>query len=149
MVSEEKMWDYIDGELSADEQQAVKHAIATEPAAAQQYRELLSTHTFLKAIAIERPSADFADKIMLSIPQAAVHKPSAKISMLPILMAVLPFAATLILVVMVIINEKTEPLQVSSHFADTIKLLFVLTDSVLLILFIEKWLAFRKRTHIA
>ena len=149
MVSEEKMWEYIDGELSADEQLAMKHAIATEPNVAQLYNELLNTHAMLKAIPAEQPSADFADKIMLSIKPVAAYQPAPKISMLPILMAVLPFAAVLILVVMVIMNENTEPLQVSSHFADNVKMLFVLTDSVLLILFIEKWLGFRKRTRLA
>jgi anti-sigma factor RsiW len=149
MVSEEKMWEYIDGELSADEQLAMKHAINTEPQLAQLYNELLSTHTMLKAIPAEQPSAVFAERIMLSIKPVAAYKPAPKISMLPILMATLPFAAVLILVVMMIMNENTEPLQFNSQFIGPMKMLFVLADSVLLVLFIEKWLNFRKRTHIA
>jgi anti-sigma factor RsiW len=149
MISEEKMWEYIDGELSADEQLAMKHAIATEPNIAKLYNEMLSTHTMLKTIPAEKPSADLADRIMLSVKPMAVYQPAPKISMLPILMAVLPFAAVLILVVMVVMNENTEPSHLSSQFAGPMKILFVLADSVLLVLFIEKWLGFRKRTRIA
>ena len=152
MITEEKIWDYIDGSLDESERQLIADAIEHDPTTSLLYHDYLSTNELLKTPLVEKPSATFADRVMAAIQPAPVYQPAAKISMMPVLMGALPFAAILVFVSLIYLSAgsaATSALQISSHFAVTVKLLFILADSILFILFLEKWLETRKRKAIS
>ena len=67
MITEEQIWSYLDGSLSAQERRAVDEAVANHPATAELFGEILALHKLLQAVSPEKPSAAFADRVMASV----------------------------------------------------------------------------------
>jgi hypothetical protein len=72
---EEKLWNYIDGSCTAEEEQAISTLVATDELYARKYQELLQLNTGFNAIELEEPSMAFTYKVMETIRTEAAQKP--------------------------------------------------------------------------
>ncbi len=61
---EERLWDYIDGISSAEEQNAIERLLQTDPAVKQLHEEFLAISSSLKFSELEEPSMRFTKNIM-------------------------------------------------------------------------------------
>jgi hypothetical protein len=64
---EDKLWNYIDGSLSADEQRAVALLIEHDSEYLEKYRELVHLNDDFKAMELNEPSMAFTYNVMHSI----------------------------------------------------------------------------------
>ena len=150
MITEEKIWEYIDGGLNESERRLIADAIASDASVYSLYQEIQSTDSFLKSQVAEIPSFAFADKVMTALPVSIEYRPASKISLMPLIFSALPFIALLLILGYVFaLYHSAAPLpslQINSHIANTIKVLFILADTVLFWLFVEKlWLHNKKQ----
>ncbi|RKR80808.1 hypothetical protein BDD43_0943 [Mucilaginibacter gracilis] len=72
---EEKLWNYIDGHCTAEEEQLISHLIDTNEMYKQMYTELLRLNTEFKAIDLDEPSMAFTYNVMEAIRTEAALKP--------------------------------------------------------------------------
>ncbi len=61
---EEQIWDYIDGNLTEDQQTAIQHKIATDETYKSVYQELLAIHQQMETMELEEPSMSFTRNVM-------------------------------------------------------------------------------------
>ncbi len=64
---EEKLWEYIDGSCTADEQQAISLLIEQDETYRKKYQELLSFNAEITAMELDEPSMAFTYKVMENI----------------------------------------------------------------------------------
>jgi hypothetical protein len=65
---EDRLWDYIDGSISAEEKSVVEQLIATQEAWRVQYHALLELHRLVdESLELEQPSMRFSQNVMESI----------------------------------------------------------------------------------
>jgi len=65
---EDRLWDYIDGSVSAEEKSVVEQLIATQEAWRVQYHALLELHQLVdQSLELEQPSMRFSQNVMESI----------------------------------------------------------------------------------
>ncbi len=137
MVSEEKMWDYLDGALSGSERSEVEYAIAHDSGMADLHQKLLAMQHMLKTDT-EHPSLAFTNNVMRAI-QPLAAAPAPKLSLLPVLLSTLPFFALVVMACMTMLSTHVDhSTHIDMHLMNSAKLILVLADSVLLVLFIEK-----------
>jgi len=72
---EEKLWDYIDGNCSADQRQAIENLIKHDEAYLLKYNELLKFHHEFSAMEPEEPPMAFTYNVMEAIRSAEAQKP--------------------------------------------------------------------------
>ena len=65
--TEEKLWGYIDGTCSADEQKAISLLIEQDESVRAKYLELLSFNTDMAAMELDEPSMAFTYNVMENI----------------------------------------------------------------------------------
>ena len=61
---EDKIWDYIDGFCSLEEQQTISQLIATNPVYRDKYEELMALQLNLSQLELDQPSMSFTNKVM-------------------------------------------------------------------------------------
>ena len=64
---EEKLWEYIDGNCTADEHKAISLLIEQDETYRQKYAELLALNQEIAAMELEEPSMAFTYKVMENI----------------------------------------------------------------------------------
>jgi hypothetical protein len=64
---EEKLWEYIDGTCTAEEQKAISLLIEQDETYRQKYRELLSFNADMATMEMDEPSMAFTYKVMENI----------------------------------------------------------------------------------
>jgi len=64
---EEKLWDYIDGSCTADEQQTIKNLIETDAIYNSKYHELLQLNQEFAAMELDEPPMAFTYNVMEAI----------------------------------------------------------------------------------
>jgi anti-sigma factor RsiW len=64
---EEKLWNYIDGTCSPEEQQAISTLIETDEAYRRQYEELLALNLEFSSIELDEPPMAFTYRVMEAI----------------------------------------------------------------------------------
>ena len=64
---EQQLWDYIDGNLDADEAQTIEEKINTNAKIKLQYEELLSLNLAFGKIELDEPSMSFTRNVMESV----------------------------------------------------------------------------------
>ncbi|MEJ5962360.1 zf-HC2 domain-containing protein [Pedobacter immunditicola] len=73
---EEQIWEYIDGELSGKDREAIAKKIADDNAYATVYVEMLELHHLMATVELEEPSMSFTrntmDKVNLEMPPSAL-----------------------------------------------------------------------------
>jgi hypothetical protein len=72
---EEKLWNYIDGNCTPDEQKAIISLIAADEAYRLKYQELLTLNKEFSAIELEEPPMAFTYNIMEAIRAEQAQKP--------------------------------------------------------------------------
>ena len=72
---EEKIWNYIDGNCSPDEQQAMDILIATDEAYKRKYHELSKLNIEFSCMELDEPSMGFGYKVMETIRTENAMKP--------------------------------------------------------------------------
>ena len=61
---EERIWDYIDGLCSDEEQQAISHLITHDPVYRSKYQELMMLQKDFELLELDEPSMAFTNKVM-------------------------------------------------------------------------------------
>lgn len=61
---EEKIWDYIDGLCTLEEQETIKQLIANDPVYRDKYAELLAVEQNMQHLELDEPSMAFTNKVM-------------------------------------------------------------------------------------
>ncbi len=72
---EEKLWDYIDGTCTADEQKAIGLLIETDKLYQDKYKELLQLNIEFTNMELDDPSMPFAYNVMEAIRVEQAQKP--------------------------------------------------------------------------
>jgi len=72
---EEKLWNYIDGNCTAEEQQAISILIDTDEVYKQKYTELLQLNADFGAMELDEPSMAFTYNVMEAIRAENALKP--------------------------------------------------------------------------
>ena len=61
---EEKIWDYIDGLCTLEEQETIKQLIANDPVYSDKYAELMAMQQNMELLELDEPSMSFTNKVM-------------------------------------------------------------------------------------
>ena len=72
---EEKLWDYIDGTCTADEQKAIISLIETDKSYHDKYHELLQLNSEFNNMELNEPSMPFTYNVMEAIRAEQAQKP--------------------------------------------------------------------------
>jgi hypothetical protein len=72
---EEKLWNYIDGSCTDEEQKSISALIDTDEAYQLKYHELLQLNTEFSAIELDEPSMAFTYNVMEAIRTETAQKP--------------------------------------------------------------------------
>lgn len=72
---EEKLWDYIDGTCTADEQKAISLLIETDNVYQNKYNELVQLNNEFANIELDEPSMPFAYNVMEAVRAEQAQKP--------------------------------------------------------------------------
>jgi len=72
---EERLWNYIDGTCSAEEQKAIDMQIAQDDAVRSKYEELLALNSEFSKMEIDEPSMAFTYNVMEGIRAEIAQKP--------------------------------------------------------------------------
>lgn len=64
---EEKLWDYIDGNCSAEEQQAIKALIESDEIYSNKYQQLLAINADFEELELEEPPMAFTFRVMEAV----------------------------------------------------------------------------------
>lgn len=75
MNMEEKLWDYIDGFCTEEEQKAIRLLIETDENYQHKYLELKALQENLALLEIEEPAMNFTFNVMESVKQEKILKP--------------------------------------------------------------------------
>ena len=158
MVTEEKIWEYLDGTLDQSDRQELESAIANDKSIAVLLHEVSSLHTMLGSQTAEQPSMAFTENVLCSVLPQHQYAAAPKVSILPLIISTFPFLIVLGLACTALISSGVNVFSsyhinthfintsfINAHFINTLKLLFVMIDGVLMILFIEQWLVARKK----
>ena len=78
MISEEQIWNYLDGSLNEADRKEVANSIAADKDVAELFEEISALHNSLKAETLQKPSLSFTDAVMASIPTTPAYAPAAK-----------------------------------------------------------------------
>lgn len=61
---EERIWDYIDGLCSEEEQQVISHLVTHDPIYRSKYQELMALRKDFQLLELDEPSMAFTNKVM-------------------------------------------------------------------------------------
>ena len=61
---EKKIWDYIDGLCTLEEQETIKQLIANDPVYRDKYAELMAMQQNMELLELDEPSMSFTNKVM-------------------------------------------------------------------------------------
>jgi len=61
---EKKIWDYVDGLCTLEEQETIKQLIANDPVYRDKYTELMAMQQNMELLELEEPSMAFSNKVM-------------------------------------------------------------------------------------
>lgn len=75
MNMEEKLWDYIDGFCTKEEQETIRLLIETDENYQHKYLELKALQKSLASLEIEEPAMNFTFNVMESVKQERILKP--------------------------------------------------------------------------
>ena len=79
MITEEQIWNYLDGALTAVDREEFEQTLATDKRALTLFQEISALHVSLKAQQPLAPSINFTDRVMASLNVAPAYVPPAKL----------------------------------------------------------------------
>jgi hypothetical protein len=121
---EERLWNYIDGTCSKDEQKAIDILIAQDEVYQRKYQELLSLDLEFSKMEPEEPSMAFTYNVMEGIRAEYAQKPLKAVVDKRIVRGIAAFfiLTIVILVVFVLSTLHLSPVKFSVHLPDGLKL---------------------------
>lgn len=152
---EEKLWDFIDGNLSDEDMQQTQQLINTDAEVEKRYRAFLSFNQIGKEIDLDEPSMSFTRNVMEGV--AKVHPPISLKTKVDnrIVFGIAAFFGLALLAILgySIYNSTLEAssLKIDFNFSTdffenkTLLTVFLLVDLVIALLFIDNLL--RKKLH--
>ncbi|SMO51790.1 anti-sigma factor family protein [Solitalea koreensis] len=165
-ITEEQLWDYADGLLSADEAKEIHSLIAADPSLQKKLEEIKAISKSLAEMTLETPSVDFTSKVIsawkteLASPKPAALKTivNKKIIYGVAGLFVVSILALLAYTVAATVNVPASGIYDLSKYSSSLpkvnadvifsnKLfyqLFFLLDVVLLLIFVDKYLRVKK-----
>ena len=147
MVTEEKIWDYLDGSLNEQDHAQVEYAIANNKDAALLHKKTSAIHSGLHSLTAEQPSMAFTENVIRALQADLSYTTSPKIPLLPLLIAVVPFITVLVLASIYLASsggDITQVYHIKPGILNIAKMLFILTDAILLVFFLEDWFLSRR-----
>jgi anti-sigma factor RsiW len=143
MITEQQIWDYLDGHLTATERTAFELALQHDGQAAKLLGEIKSLHSMLKAQPAPYPASGFTDRVMAALP-AVTAKPQALVFPYKlVVLAALPVVLVAAVFIAFIIYTSaplnyTLPYQLPSVDFSSYYTLFLFADIILAVLFIDE-----------
>jgi hypothetical protein len=159
---EEKIWDFIDGNLSNAQQQEVELLIDTNESYKQKYQEIFALVQSLESMSLDEPSMSFSNKVMekvhlINIPLSAKARVDARI---------INFIGSFFILSLVLIlvysfseinwSEKSsfenplklslENFSISPNIKSTFIQLFLMIDVLVALLVFDKFLRFKRES---
>ena len=93
MITEEQIWNYLDGNLNEAERNEIKRAIESDKPSMDLFTEISALNNSLKQNSVLSPSASFANTVMAAITQQQPYTSPAVFSIKPLLLFLLPSLA--------------------------------------------------------
>lgn len=121
---EERLWNYIDGNCSEEERQAIDMLIASDEAYRSKFEELLSFDKQFAAMELDEPSMGFTYKVMEGIRTEYAMQPLKSAINKRIIRSISGFfiISILLLIVLMMTNLHLTPSNFSVHLPDSVKL---------------------------
>lgn len=121
---EEKLWNYIDGNCTADEQKTISMLIAGDEAWRIKYQELLNLHKEFSAIELDEPPMAFTYNIMEAIRTEQAQVPLKSVINKRIIYSIALFFVFTILALLVytLTNIKISPTDTSINIPVNFKM---------------------------
>jgi hypothetical protein len=152
---EEKLWDYIDGTCTADEQKAISLLIETDKVYKDKYDELLQLNSEFNSMELDEPSMPFTYNVMEAIRTEQAQKP-LKTSINTYIIKGIAAFFVLVIAGLLIASLSTMDWPAGTETANSLKLpdfggllnrrvltIFLFLDTVIGLLFLDTYL--RKR----
>ena len=147
MITEEQIWNYLDGSLTEADQKKFEQAIADDQQANTLFQEISALQFSLKEQQVLEPAVNFTDRVMASLNVAPQYVPPAKLAT-ALWIFILPIALMLIgLVIFMAYNHVQITGSIPVHIPmPEIKhptLYFVVIDILVLAYFLESLSEYR------
>ena len=140
MITEEQIWNYLDGQLNAADRKEFELTLANDKQAGALFSELSALSNSLKNETLLSPSALFTDRVMAAVQMAPVYTPAARFSFRPFLLFALPSVFVIAVFAGLLIHYNiamTYNLPVRMPDFKSYQLYFVVVDIVLLAYFLD------------
>jgi len=95
MITEEQIWNYLDGNLNVEQRAELEQTIAANQQSADLFREISAIHGALKTDLLVQPSSVFTGKVMYALNIETATKLSPRLIFLfslPMLLVIVAFA---------------------------------------------------------
>jgi len=144
MITEEQIWNYLDGGLNEDGRKEVEYTLTTDKQTGNLFKQISALHHSLKEGALLAPSVSFTDKVMASI-NVAPAQTSAKISLKLILIFTLPMICAIAACIGFLLYHNIPlsygiPFQLPLPDFKNLQLYFIVADILLMAFFIDSLL---------
>jgi len=136
MITDEQIWNYLDGTLDEASRKEVALSIANDKGTADLFQEISALHKSLMADTLLKPSASFTNTVMASIAPTPV-----KSSIVPLVLFITPVVLALIACVAYLVYNNISVTYTLPSFSlpapGRYTMYFILTDIVILVFFLE------------
>nr|MBC7612837.1 hypothetical protein [Pseudopedobacter sp.] len=158
---EERIWDYLDGICSSEEQEIILKLIANDPVYQDKYQELLAVQKDIQLLELDEPSMSFTNKVMDEVafqskPLSAKAKIDKKIiygisTMFGVLLLIclaitfkgIDWSSSAALPVKLNLDQLSKQIKLSSEAKNLILYGFLMFDTIAALMLMDKYL--RKR----
>jgi hypothetical protein len=147
MITEEQIWNYLDGSLTAADRTMFEQTVAADKKSAALFQEITALQFSLKDQQVLEPSLGFTDRVMASLSVAPAYVPPAKLAT-AVWIFILPMALVLIsLAIFMAYNNVqitgTLPIHIPIPEIKHPTLYFVVIDILVLAYFLESLSEYR------
>jgi hypothetical protein len=143
MITEEQIWNYLDGALDDAATEEIMRAISSDNHIADLFQEISALHQSLEAHTLLSPSAQFTDRVMSSVNVA----PPVKQSIWPWVIFLVPIISTLAAcAAWLVYNHLNFSYTLPSftlHSPDRFTSWFIIADIIILIYFADELSEYR------
>jgi anti-sigma factor RsiW len=147
MITEEQIWNYLDGNLSVTERKDFEQLIATDKQATEMFNEISALNLSLKSQPPLSPSVSFTNRVMASLNLEPVYTP-ARFSIAPVLIFMLPTLLVILILAGVLAFNQAHftgalPMHIPLPQLKHPGLYFLVIDIVILAYFLESLSEYR------
>lgn len=158
-ISEERLWDYIDGVSTAGERSAVEKLLHTDAGWQAKYQELLDIHQLMHSSTLEEPSLRFSKNVMDEIARLHIAPAASSYINKNIIRGIAIFFITMLVGFLVYgfgqaewksdsqsaLHLDLDKIDYSRFFNNTYASLFMMVNVVLGLFLLDRYLAGRRK----